>query len=256
MSLAVPAVVAGLVVLALARHGPTPDRVRSLIVRRASPPARRAGFEVIGSWIRRAARRPADPVADRRLALAVLIGAAAVVIEPMAGIAAGATTWLASWWRARRERTRVAQQVVDELPDVVDLLALAVDSGLGPRLGVEAVARRGEGPVSEALRSACAEVARGVRLADALERLPSELGEVVRPVTTALVAAERYGVPLLPALAQVSADLRAVRRRRADEAVRRLTVKLVFPLVMCTLPAFALLTVIPLLAGSLRSLRL
>jgi hypothetical protein len=33
-------------------------------------------------------------------------------------------------------------------------------------------------------------------------------------------------------------------------------VKLLFPLVLCTLPAFALLTVVPLLAGSLRSLRL
>jgi hypothetical protein len=33
-------------------------------------------------------------------------------------------------------------------------------------------------------------------------------------------------------------------------------VKLVFPLVGCILPAFALLTVAPLLAGSLRGLRL
>jgi hypothetical protein len=37
---------------------------------------------------------------------------------------------------------------------------------------------------------------------------------------------------------------------------RRLPVKLLFPLVLCTLPAFALLTVVPLLVGSLRELRL
>ena len=43
---------------------------------------------------------------------------------------------------------------------------------------------------------------------------------------------------------------------RAEEAVRKVPVKLLFPLVTCTLPAFALLTVAPLVAGALRQLRL
>ena len=45
-------------------------------------------------------------------------------------------------------------------------------------------------------------------------------------------------------------------RTVAEEAARRIPVKLLFPLVGCTLPAFALLTVAPLVAGALRSLRL
>ena len=43
--------------------------------------------------------------------------------------------------------------------------------------------------------------------------------------------------------------------RRAASSARRVPVTLLFPLVFCTLPAFALLTVAPLLAGGLRSLR-
>jgi tight adherence protein C len=54
----------------------------------------------------------------------------------------------------------------------------------------------------------------------------------------------------------LATDVRADRRRRAEEAARRVPVKLLFPLVLCVLPAFALLTVAPLLAGALGSLRL
>ncbi|MCB1006710.1 MAG: type II secretion system F family protein, partial [Acidimicrobiales bacterium] len=94
------------------------------------------------------------------------------------------------------------------------------------------------------------------RLADALAQVPDSLGERVRPLTTVLVSSERYGVALLPALERLAVETRLERRRAAEATARRVPVKLLFPLVLCTLPAFALLTVVPLLAGSLRSLRL
>ena len=78
---------------------------------------------------------------------------------------------------------------------------------------------------------------------------------LVLPLVAALLASERYGAPLLDGLARLAAELRSDRRRRAEEAARRVPVKLLFPLVFCTLPAFALLTVAPLLAGALGSLR-
>ena len=62
--------------------------------------------------------------------------------------------------------------------------------------------------------------------------------------------------PVAPALERVAFDARADRRRGAEEAARRVPVKLLFPLVACILPAFAALTVLPLLAGTLGSLRL
>jgi tight adherence protein C len=70
-----------------------------------------------------------------------------------------------------------------------------------------------------------------------------------------LVGAERYGTPLLPGLDRLAVDARLDRRRRAEEAARRVPVKLLFPLVLCVLPAFGLLTMTPLLAGALDALR-
>ena len=74
--------------------------------------------------------------------------------------------------------------------------------------------------------------------------------------TAALVASERYGAPVAAGLERLAGEVRRDRRRRAEEAARRVPVKLLFPLVGCTLPAFGLLTVAPLIAGALRALRL
>ncbi|MDP9070058.1 MAG: type II secretion system F family protein, partial [Actinomycetota bacterium] len=106
------------------------------------------------------------------------------------------------------------------------------------------------------LRRVASEASRGRRLADAVEELPARAGEAVRPLVSALVACERYGAPLAPALERIAADVRRRRQRRAEEAARKVPVTLLFPLVLCILPAFALLTVAPLIAGALRELRL
>jgi tight adherence protein C len=157
--------------------------------------------------------------------------------------------------RARRARRRHEAAVRRSLPEVADLFVVAVGAGLTVHLAVAAVARRASGPVADALRRVVDEVVLGRRLADALADVPDRVGESTRPLVAALVAAERYGGPLLDRLARLAEEARADGRRRAEEAARRVPVTLLFPLVFCTLPAFALLTVAPMLAGGLRSLR-
>ena len=161
-------------------------------------------------------------------------------------------------WRDRPRlwRPRARDVVLDELPDVIDLLLLAVGSGLNVHLAVRAVAARSPPVVGRALGDADGRAVQGVALADALEAAVTEVGESLRPLVVALTSSLRYGTPLVPALERVAAEARADRRRRAEEVARRVPVKLLFPLVACILPAFAALTVLPLLAGTLESLRL
>ena len=109
-------------------------------------------------------------------------------------------------------------------------------------------------PCGSAFQEVADRVARGQRLADALEVLPELLGDPVRPLVAALVASERYGVALGPTLDVLAHDARRDRRRQAEEAARQLPVRLCFPLVCCTLPAFVLLTIAPLVAGAIGSL--
>jgi tight adherence protein C len=199
--------------------------------------------------------RPPRRIPPRLIAAAVATAAATVVALPLGPLVA-AGFWAAPAIRRRRTRRERAAAVVRDLPDAVDLLALAVGAGLTVPLAVGAVARRGHGPVAAALERVVDEVALGRRLADALDDVPARLGsDAVRPLTAALVASERYGAPLADRLDRLAAEVRTDRRQRAEEAARRVPVQLLFPLVLCVLPAFALLTVAPLVAGALGSLR-
>ena len=240
MTAAVLPATAALAVLAAAWH------------RRPIPP------RVLG--VRKPVQRPSVHPERRRLVVvalaAVLTGSVTALVLPvLAPVAAGAVV-LTPVARDRRARRRVADDRVAGLPEVVDLLAVAVAGGLTVPVAVAAVAGRATGPAADALRRVDAEVRAGRRCADALDDLPGVLGEPVRPLVAALTASERYGAPVAASLDRVAAGLRADHRRRAEEAARKLPVQLLFPLVLCVLPAFALLTVAPLLAGALGSLRL
>ena len=158
--------------------------------------------------------------------------------------------------RRRRDRRARASAVERDIGDAVTLLGLAVGAGHNLGGAIAAASQRGDGPVFASFRSALGRVERGERLADVLESLPEGLGEPVRPMVAALVSCDRYGAPLGPTLERLASDVRIASRHRAEAAARRLPVRLLFPLVTCILPAFALLTVAPLIAGSFRGLGL
>lgn len=256
-----------LVVVGGWRWRPRPQRVQAL-VDRPSAPSRRAAPSLlrsrafdrvavhIGTVVLRRLGRGAEPGPSRRLGRAILAGASALPVLPVVAPALGLVVWAAPGMKAkRRERRRVAALAAD-LPDVVDLLVLAVGAGLTVPLAVRSVARRATGPLGTELARACDEVSLGRRLGDALDDIPARAGDATRPLVAALLASERYGAPLGPGLERLAHEVRADRRRRAEEAARKIPVKLLFPLVSCTLPAFGLLTVAPLIASAVRSLRL
>jgi tight adherence protein C len=244
---------AGAVLVAAAAARPAPARVGALVTGARRPRSRPDPLVALG---RVALGRGADAAAARRLGRALVLAVLALPLVPPAAPAVGLLAWSTPALAARRRRRRFEAAVVGELPEVVDLLVLVVGGGATVPLALASVAPRCPGPVGAGLAGALRDAALGRRLADALEELPGRLGDAARPLVAALVANERYGAPLLDGLVRVADEVRHDRRRRAEAAARRIPVTLLFPLVCCTLPAFGLLTVAPLLAGGLRSLRL
>jgi hypothetical protein len=150
-----------------------------------------------------------------------------------------------------RRRTRDAERALQrELPVVLDLLAVAVGAGCTPYQAVEVASRwapPGVGAPFGAVIRACG---LGASFETALD------GAVVhapplRSVAEALLASDRLGAPVAPALARLAAEERAALRRRAEAHARRVPVRLLFPLVFLVLPAFVLLTLVPGLASGL-----
>ena len=153
--------------------------------------------------------------------------------------------------RARRAQARL---VTRGLPDAVDLLLLGSRAGLSLPLAHALVAPRLASPVGVALALADRDAAAGRPRADAIVAALTPLGDRALALAHLLADHLRYGVPLAPGLERLGLELRLDRRRAAEQEARRVPVRLLGPLVTCTLPAFALLTVVPLLVASLRAL--
>jgi tight adherence protein C len=152
---------------------------------------------------------------------------------------------------ARRERRRR----VDLLPDLVELIVIAVRAGVTPTAALPLVAPNAPTPLRSALDEVEHRMRRGQRLADALPVLVDVIGPEATVFVDALATADRYGLPLAPVLDRLADDIRAERRRRAESQARTLPVKLAFPLVVCTLPSFVLLAIVPAVLGALSTLR-
>ena len=256
MSAVLAAAWAALVVAGAALARPRRSRAQLLVPGGVATTARPQPFvERVGTLVLRPFGR-SDPALARRVGTVVCAVAPALAVFPVAAVPAAAAAVAVPVLRRRQRQRRRVAAVEASMPEAVDLLQLAVGAGLSVRLAVEAVAQRTDGPLGDELRRAVAETARGRRLADALYDLPLRAGDAVRPLVGVLVACERYGAPLAAGLERLASEVRATSRRRAEEAARRVPVKLLFPLVTCILPAFALLTVAPLIASALRSLRL
>lgn len=251
----VPLLWAGLVAVGGWRVRPVRSRVRELRLE-ARVEAADGPLALLGRFVRRRAGAEPDPSADRHVGMVAVTAVLAGTVWPPASLVVIGAGVAVPRWRARSARRRHSAEVVAELPELVDLFTLAIGSGLTVPLAVDEVSRRSSGPTGAALAAAARRARLGQPLPDALGQVVDDIGEPVRSLVGALASTERYGTPLLPELARVGAEVRLIRRRASEVAARRLPVQLLFPLVLCTLPAFGLLAVAPLLVSAFGSLSL
>ena len=158
---------------------------------------------------------------------------------------------LASEPRRRRRDRREDALLRRELPVVIDLIGVAVSAGCTPFHAVEHAARYGPIRTAAALHDLMRECAGGRSFDDSLRDLGASR-TTLRPLADALRTSARLGPPAAPALRRLATEVRADVRRRAEARARTVPVRLCFPLVACVLPAFALLTVVPVVLTGLR----
>jgi tight adherence protein C len=161
---------------------------------------------------------------------------ALTVAAVLAGIGyLGPDVYLKRKIKKRRERIRKS------LPEVMDLLYVCVDAGLGMDQAMMRVAQSlGEihADMYEEIMRMGREQRAGKPRVDAWKSLGerTELPDVEAFVAM-LVQTERFGTPIARALAQYSDDLRRKRRQAAEERAAKTTVKMIFPLVLFIFPS-------------------
>jgi tight adherence protein C len=194
----------------------------------------------------------------RRTPLVVALASASTIALTVGPTVAGAVAGAVGLALVRRRRRRAVarrRDIAAALPDAIEFLVLIVHAGLSPTQAVLEAAARAPVATRPGFAATAHRLQRGQVLGDALAALVDELGPAAAPVADGIAAAERYGLPLAPLLDNLSEQAHAARRRLAEAEARRLPVRLSFPLVVCTLPAFALLAIVPAVIGTISSLR-
>lgn len=156
---------------------------------------------------------------------------------------------------ARRRRRRRHSTLLDRrLPDGIDVIAAALRAGYSPIETLSIAARHVDPFLRPAFEEAVCELNDGGRFSEALHVLERRLGPRARPVVEALDAGHRLGIPLDDVVERLSHDARAARQRLLDRSARELTIELSLPLVVCVLPSFLVLVIVPTLIGTLSRL--
>jgi tight adherence protein C len=141
-----------------------------------------------------------------------------------------------AWLTRKVDERRTAMQRA--LPDVLDLLVISVEAGLGFDSALARVVATVPGPLSEEFFRMLQETRVGVSRRDAMRHLMdrTDLDEL-RSFLLAMLQAEAFGVAIARVLRVQADEMRVRRRQRAQEKAFAAPVKLVFPLVFCIFPS-------------------
>ena len=155
----------------------------------------------------------------------------------------------------RAARKRLAA-VDAEIPQLLDLLAAGSSAGLAAPLALRRAADGLRGPLAAEVRATTEAVDLGARWRDELAAMTQRLDlPDLRRAVSVLTRTETLGSSLEEATSELAASVRHARRAAVTERARAAPVKMLFPLVFLVLPAFLLLTVVPVLLTTVQSIR-
>ena len=153
-----------------------------------------------------------------------------------------------SFWLSYKVKKRQTQ-IFHELPNVLDLMTVCVEAGLGVDSAIIKLSEDPQfrkSPLATEMRIAVQETLAGKPRLEALRAMGDRtMVEDLKSFAAVLIQTERFGTSVAQSL-RVHADaLRTTRIQRAQEEAAKTTVKIVFPLVFFILPAIFVVILLP-----------
>ncbi len=147
-------------------------------------------------------------------------------------------------------------QMARTLPDVIDLISVSVEAGLGLVAAFQEVASRFHGPLGDELMRAIAEMRVGKTFAQALRDLSARLQiEDLTQFTASIIQAELLGISVGQALKTQAGIMREKRKQRAEEAAQKAPVKMMIPLILLILPTLFIVIMGPAALMAMKALQ-
>lgn len=141
---------------------------------------------------------------------------------------------------SRKEKIKI------QLPEVIDLLSVSIQAGLGFDAALIRILGKMEGPLIDDLRILQREIQMGRPKREAFKNLgeSSDIKEL-KTFSSAMIQADQLGIPVNNVLKVQSSQLRVARRQRAQEKGMKAPVKMMLPMVTCIFPVIFIILMGP-----------
>jgi tight adherence protein C len=138
------------------------------------------------------------------------------------------------------------KEILGTLSDTLDLLTISVEAGLSLNAAIAQVVRNVPGVLSSEFARMLQEIQLGVPRSDAFRHLAERTDvDELNAFALAMVQADVFGVSIASVLRTQAQQLRVKRRQSIEAKAQQTPVKIVFPLVLCVLPALFVVIVGP-----------
>jgi len=180
-------------------------------------------------------------------AVAASMSGGAVVLGTLFAAGVG---WAAPPFVVRRKAESRLYRIDYDMPELIDLLVVTVEAGLGLTAALNTAASRLHGPLGEELRIALQEQRMGLPSLQALENMVNRCPTpAVRSFVRAMVQGERLGVSVGQILRSLALEMRKRRRAAAEEKAQKAPLKILFPLIFMIFPAMFVVILGPAVIG-------
>lgn len=149
-----------------------------------------------------------------------------------------------AWLNRKVDERHLALQ--EKLPDVLDLLTISVEAGLGFEQALDRTIAAVPGALSDEFARMLGEVRAGASRADAMRAMEQRTNvPEVRSFVLAILQADTFGVSIGRVLRAQSDEMRIKRRQLAQEKAQKAPVKMLIPMVFCVFPALFVVVIGP-----------
>jgi tight adherence protein C len=159
--------------------------------------------------------------------------------------------------RIVKERAKRRLSEIDyELPELIDLLVVTVEAGMGFVGSLQMAASRLEGPLGQELRLTLQEQNMGLSVNEALSNTMARCDTPsMRSFVRSIVQGETLGVSIGQIMRDLATEMRRRRKARAEERAQKAPIKILFPLVFLIFPAMFIVLLGPALIQFMQAIK-
>lgn len=188
--------------------------------------------------------------------LAVFLAIAGLWLVPLAGgsgiltviLAAGAGVigWFLPMYYVKRRRRLRFEAMDRQMPDMIDLLVVTIEAGLGILASMRVASESLPDPLGQELRLTLQEQRMGLSVHEAIESLGRRADcSNMRIFVRSLTQGERLGVSIGTTMRNLALEMRKRRKAMVEEQAQKIPIKMLFPLAFLIFPAMFIVLLVP-----------